>query len=214
MNPTWPSRFGALGAICAVILGPSGSAAQTGAVSGSGSAALVTAAAVTQPFASAALPAAGGMDDAELPSVSVPGTLSAEGLASITTGRVGQTRASVTSTAEAANVSVMGGLITAKSVVAISTSYANGVTAASESTGSALLGLVINGVNYEDAPVAPNTRVDLPGGGYVVLNEQVLAGDSIRTTSLTVNMIHAYLSGPAGASTEVVVGSARSAASR
>lgn len=214
MNPNWPSRVVVLGAVCAVILGPRASAAQTGAVSGNGSAALVTAAAVTQPFASATLPAAGGMADAELPSVSVPGTLSAEGLASITTGRLGQTRASVTSTAEAANVSLMDGLITARAVLAVAASFANGVTAASESNGSALLGLVVNGVNYGDAPVAPNTRVDLPGGGYVVLNEQVPGGDGVRTTSLTVNMIHAYVSSSAGAPVEVVVGSARSAASR
>jgi hypothetical protein len=41
--------------------------------------------------------------------------------------------------------------------------------------------------------VAPNTRVNLPGVGYAILNEQVPAGDGVTSAGLKVNMIHVYL---------------------
>ena len=175
----------------------------------------MTTTAGAQQFAVAALPDAGGMADSELASVAVPSTLSAEGLASITTGQLDQTLVSATTTAEAANVNVLNGLITAKAVLAVATSYANGATATSESNGSTLLGLVVGGLSYGDVSPAPNTRVSLPGVGYVVLNEQVPTGDGVHATGLTVNMIHVYLTDPilgtpAG---EIVIGAAKSAAS-
>ena len=43
---------------------------------------------------------------------------------------------------------------------------------------------------------APNTRVDLPGVGYAVLNEQSLTGDGVTTSGITVNMIHVVLQQP------------------
>ena len=60
---------------------------------------------------------------------------------------------------------------------------------------------------------APNTRMDLPGVGYVVLNEQTVTGDGISSSSMTVNMIHVYLRDAlTGVTTgEIVVGSAQSA---
>ena len=96
----------------------------------------------------------------------------------------------------------------------MATSYADGVTATSESDGSALVGLVVNGVSYADVPPDPNTQVDLPGVGYVVLNEQLSDGDGVHNTSLTVNMIHVYLTDPTGAPAgDIVIGTARSGAS-
>src|SRR5205809_5457149 len=193
MTATMISRLGALAVVSAFALAPARAAAQSGTVSGRGAAAVVTTTAGAQQFAVAALPSAGGMADSELASVAVPSTLSADGLASITTGHLDQTLVSTTTTAQAANVSVLSGLITAEAVLAVATSYANGVTATSESNGSALVGLVINGVTYADAPPAPNTPVSLPGVVYVVLNEQIQVGDGARNTGLTVNMIHVYL---------------------
>ncbi|PYP13416.1 MAG: hypothetical protein DMD54_16835 [Gemmatimonadetes bacterium] len=189
-------------------------AAQTGSVSGSGSAAAVATTVSTQQFASAALPSAGGMTDSELASIAVLSTVSADGLASITTGQLDEALVSATTTAQAANVNVLNGLITADAVLAMATSYANGVTATSESDGSALVGLVVNGVSYADVPPDPNTQVDLPGVGYVVLNEQLSDGDGVHNTSLTVNMIHVYLTDPTGAPAgDIVIGTARSGAS-
>src|SRR5437879_9337030 len=86
-------------------------AAQTGSVSGSGSAAAVATTVSTQQFASAALPSAGGMTDSELASIAVLSTVSADGLASITTGQLDEALVSATTTAQAANVNVLNGLI-------------------------------------------------------------------------------------------------------
>lgn len=204
-----------LAALSGSTLAPPGALAQAGSVSAQGVAAIVSTTSGAQQFAAAVLPGTGGMADSELPSVAVPSTLSADGLAAITTGQVDVALVSATTTAEAANVNVLNGLITAQSVLAIAASYANGTAAASESNGSALVGLVVNGVSYGDSTPAANTRVSLPGVGYVVLNEQAPTGDGVHATGLTVNMIHVYLIDPAtGTPTgEVVIGTATSAAS-
>jgi len=184
-------------------------------VAGQATAATVnTRAAGSQTFAGATLPQAGGMQHADIDNADVINTLGAAGLTSITTGQIDQGLVSVTASAEAADVNILNGLIAAKAVLALATSYANETTATSESDGSTLLNLVIAGVPYADGAPAPNTRVELPGVGYVVLNEQISSGDGVRSTSLSVNMIHVYLVDPlTGASVgEVVVGAARSAA--
>jgi len=211
---TW-SRLRALAVMSAIALAPARSTAQSGTLSARGAAATVTDGTGSKQFASALLPGSGGMADSALPSVAVPSTLSAEGLASITTGQVDQALVSATTTAEAAKVRVLDGLITADAVLAVATSYANGVAAASEADGSALVGLVVNDLSYGDVPPAPNTRVNLPGVGYVVLNEQIPTGDGVHTTGLMVNMIHVYLiDSVLGTLTgEIVVGAAQSAAS-
>src|SRR6266566_6473255 len=197
---TW-SRLRALAVMSSVALAPARSSAQSGTLSARGAAATVTKGTGAQQFASALLPGSGGMADSALPSVAVPSTLSAEGLASITSGQLDQALVSATTTAEAAKVRVLDGLITADAVLAVATSYANGVAAASEASGSALVGLVVNDLTYGDVPPAPNTRVNLPGVGYVVLNEQIPTGDGVHTTGLMVNMIHGYLIDPLGTPT-------------
>ena len=70
----------------------------------------------------------------------------------------------------------------------------------------------MNGVQVSDP--APNTRMDLPGVGYVVLNEQIPTGDGVTSSGITVNMIHVVLQqvGLGGVQTtgNIVVGSASS----
>jgi hypothetical protein len=156
------------------------------------------------------------MEQADLDNADVTNTFGAAGLMSITSGQIDQGLVSVTASAEAADVSILDGLIAAKAVLALATSYANGTTAASEADGSTLLDLVIAGVSYADGAPAPNTRVELSGVGYVVLNEQVRSGDGVHLTGLTVNMIHVYLldqltNAPAG---EIVIGTAQSMATQ
>jgi len=68
--------------------------------------------------------------------------------------------------------------------------------------------------------VAPNTQMDLPGVGYVILNEQRRSGDGWSSSGITVNMIHVVMQQPIlgllgeviGYQTvgEIVVGSATS----
>ena len=211
----WLSGLLPIAVVCGLTAAPTRGDAQAGSVTGWGAAAVVTTAMGAQPFAGVGLPSVGGEADSELASVAVPSTLSADELGSITAGQLDQTLVSTTTTAQAANVNVLNGLITAEAVLAVATSYANGVTATSESNGSALVGLVINGVTYADGAPAPNTRVGLPGVGYVVLNEQIPVGDGAHTMGLTVNMIHVYLIDPASGtpSGDIVVGTAQSAAS-
>ena len=210
----WLSRLSVLVVVSGFALAPVRSEGQSGSVSGQGAAAAVATMGGAQQFAMAALPSSGGMADSELAAVAVPSTLSADGLASITTGQLDETLVSATTTAEAANVNLLNGLITAQAVLAVATSYANGVGATSESQGSTLVGLVINGADYGDVAPAPNTQVDLPGVGYVVLNEQLPTGDGVHSTGLTVNMIHVYLTDLSGTPTgDIVVGTAQSAAS-
>ena len=201
--------------ICFSLASPPRAVAQAGSGAGQGAAAIVTTSTGPQLFASVMLSGSGGMADSELATVAVPGTFYADGLASITTGQFDQTLVSATTTAQAENVSVLNGLITAEAVLAVATSYANGVTATSEANGSALVGLVVNGVSFGDVPPAANTQVTLPGVGYVVLNEQIPVGDGIHNIGLTVNMIHVYLTDPASGTPtgDIVIGMAKSAAS-
>jgi len=209
------STLGVLVVVSGFALAPGRAEGQVGGLAGQGAAAVVTTTMGAQQFAVAALPSFGGMVDSEQASVAVANTLSASGLASIATGQVDQTLVSATTTAEAANVTILDGLITAQAVLAVATSYANGVAATSESNGSTLLGLVVNGVSYGDVAPAANTQLTLPGVGQVVFNEQIPSGDGVHNAALTVNMIHVYLTDPvlgtpAG---DIVVGAATSAAS-
>jgi hypothetical protein len=204
----------ALALLGGLVAAPTRGQGQT--VSGRGTAAVVsTPLTGAQTFASATLPSQGGMNNADSTAATVANTLGASGLTSIVTGQIDETLVSATTSAEAAEVNILNGLITAKVVLALTTSYASGATATSESNGSTLLGLVVGGASYGDIVPSPNTRINLPGVGYVVLNEQIPTGDGIHSTGLTVNMIHVYLVDPlTGATTgNIVVGAAQSAAS-
>jgi len=146
----------------------------------------------------AVLPPISGTDgaeaDAEGTAQSVANTLSSDFLNSITSGELGTAETGAQSTATAADVNILSGLITADEVVAnvLSSSTANG--ALSNADGSTFANLVVAGVpiTWGDAPVAPNTNIPLPGVGYVVLNEQVPSGDGVRSSGMTVNMIHVF----------------------
>jgi len=97
-------------------------------------------------------------------------------------------------------------------VVGLAWSYVNQQGAGSGVDGSTLIGLVINGVPLDGLP-APNTRIGLPGVGYVVLNEQTPTGNGVTTSGITVHMIRVVLQNAlTGLTTgEIVVGSASSA---
>ncbi len=187
-------------------------AAQTPIVSGQGYAAVVNLASGTQPFASATLPAEGGMIAADLDAAAVASTLSASTLNSITTGMADSAVGSAQTSAEAADVSILNGLITARQVLGVAASYVNQQAAGSGADGSALLDVVVNGVSFAGTP-PPNTRIDLAGVGYVVLNEQTPTGNGVTTSGISVNMIHVVLRNAlTGLTTgEIVVGSATSA---
>lgn len=205
--PRAPSLGGLIALLVAgtMTLGPYRAEAQS-TVSGQGTAAVVsTAGAAAQLFATVRLPSGGGMADSMVDSIGV-NALGAAGLTAITSGMIDTKVVSAQTSAEAANVNILNGLITAEQVLAIAASYANGQTAASDAQGSSLLGLVVNGVTLGDLTPAPNTRIDLPGVGYVVLNEQVVTGNGVTSSGLTVNMIHVYQQSLIGAIVDPVTG--------
>jgi hypothetical protein len=110
-------------------------------------------------------------------------------------------------------VNLLDGLITTDGVVAIATSTVGDDAVNSNAEGSSLADLVVNGAQVSDP--APNTRIGLPGVGYVVLNEQIPTGDGVTSSGVTVNMIHLVLTNLLGAKTgEVIVGSATSSVTR
>ena len=195
-------------------------------VRGQGYGAVVTLLPGTQQFAAAALPVDGGMANADLDNAGVANTLTANSLQSITTGMADNPVSSSQTTAEAVDVTILNGVITVRQVVGVASSYVNQLAATSSADGSMLLGLVVNGVpvGAGDVTPAPNTRIDLPGVGYVILNEQTVSGDGVTTSGITVNMIHVVLqtilpSGPLGGGGvqhvgDVIVGSAASSVSQ
>lgn len=147
--------------------------------------------------------------------VSVGGLADAENAFARTTGGGDDLDVSSESSATLEEVSLLDGVITAEVVVAISASAIHGTTADSNTDGSTFTGLVVNGVSI-DSGVAPNTRIELPGIGAVVLNEESRSGDGVDSSGIAVNMIHVVLQDPlTGAKTgDIVVGSASSSVSR
>ncbi|HEV8380353.1 MAG TPA: choice-of-anchor P family protein [Gemmatimonadales bacterium] len=165
-------------------------AAQT--VNGKAFGTYVNAAGVTTQSPVASLPSSGGMDVGSADAFGVPSALDAKWLSAITTGAVDSPASTAQSTSELENVSVLSGLITADVVTAVASSYRNATGAASDAQGSGFVNLIVNGLAVT-SDVAPNTRVNLPGVGYAILNEQSLTGDGISSSGMTVNMIHVYL---------------------
>ena len=154
------------------------------------------------------LPSGGGFVSADVDALSAL-EVSVDALTTMTSGAMDTQASTAQSTAHLENVNVLNRLITAETVIAVTSSWVSG-TAGWNAEGSSFTNLVVNGVplGSGDYLPAPNTRVDLPGVGYVVLNEQVPSGAS----GITVNMIHIVLQDTlTGLTTgEIVVASASS----
>lgn len=144
---------------------------------------------INQTSTSAVLPAGGDQVTNSGQSVSVGGVASAQDVFTTVTGDA----SSAVSSATLGAVNLLSGLITADGVVAVASSWTGDATG-SDGEGSSLANLVVNGVSVDDP--APNTRLDLPGTGYAVLNEQIPIGDGVTTSGITVNMIHVVLQEP------------------
>jgi len=162
----------------------------------------VTTATVNQKVGSAVLPAGEMLAQDQASDVAVAGLVTAQNVFALVNGG-GTDGSDAVSSATLGTVSILNGLITADGVVAMATSTIGNVNA----EGSSLANLVVNGVQVDDP--APNTRMSLPGVGYVVLNEQVLTSGG-----MTVNMIHVVLQqtvlGITRTTGNIIVGSASS----
>lgn len=91
-------------------------------------------------------------------------------------------------TATTENLSLLNGLVTATAVKSVSTVTQGTPGFLTSSDGTAVAGLKIAGLPVV-VGAGPNTRVDVPGVGYLVLNEQTRFVGS-RSATLTVNGLH------------------------
>jgi hypothetical protein len=157
------------------------------------------------------LPPDGGMVSDELLNLAVPNVATSTTLGVVTTGSIGPNKASAQSSATVEQANLLNGVVTAQAVVAMSSSTADGSTATSSSEGSTILGLSINGGPPLDVTPSANTQIAIPGG-TLTLNEQILEGDGVHTSALTVNMIHVTLTDPvtAAITADIIVSSAHS----
>jgi len=154
------------------------------------------------------LPSGGGFVAADVDALSAP-EVRVDALTTMTSGAMDMQASTAQSTAHLANVNVLNGLITAETVIAATSSWVSGA-AGWNAEGSSFTNLTVNGVplGSGDYLPTPNTRVNLPGVGYVVLNEQIASG----AAGITVNMIHVVLQNAlTGLTTgEIIVASASS----
>jgi hypothetical protein len=101
----------------------------------------------------------------------------------------GRTSSSASSEASSIiqNVNVLSGLITANEIKVVASSKAT-ATNATSSNGSTFTNLVVAGRAFSATP-GPNTRVNLQGLGYVILNKQTGQLSGTNATSITVRAI-------------------------
>lgn len=97
-----------------------------------------------------------------------------------------------TAKANVTGISLLGGMITAETVTAVSSSITGSSGFSTSSAGTVFSGAKVLGIPIL-LNVAPNTRIVLPGIGFVILNEQV-SNVTAAGASLTVNMIHVKVS--------------------
>jgi hypothetical protein len=127
-------------------------------------------------------------------SVKVPGALDIGEIATNVDGTVVPNGKKSVATTNVQNVSILGGLITADQLKAVSTTVHT-------ATGFALsdAGAVWSNINLLGQPLPlpsqvpdPNTKVDIPGVGYMILNEQVRDTRPHRAV-LRINMLHVHV---------------------
>ena len=153
-----------------------------------------------------------GVSTGQAPSVSVLNVLST-GTLEVSAAGVGAENAATAETrATVQSVNILGGVVKADLVVAMASSASNGRVAASYSDGSTFVNLVVNGRSII-GPVAPNTKISIPGVANVILNEQSPSGNGTSTSGITVNAIHVQVLSLLGVTTgDVFVASASSSA--
>jgi uncharacterized repeat protein (TIGR01451 family) len=122
-----------------------------------------------------------GASSTTLASISVPAVLTAS---TLTVSSAVGPDVSVTSTATVAQLSILGGTISATAIRSTCTANAGGVSGS-----TTIARLVIAGQVQTNVTPAPNTTINVLGVGTVVLNEQVQP----QSGSITVNALHVHL---------------------
>jgi hypothetical protein len=164
----------------------------------------VQTATINQQSASAVAPADGGMSQAEVSDVTVASLVTAQDAMAVASGFSDAAYSDAVSSATLGSVSILGGVITADGVVAMASSTPGD----SDAAGSGFSNLVVNGVAMSDP--APNTRVELPGVGYAVLNEQIATAGGMTVNMIRVVLQRSTLLGGSQTIGSITVGSASS----
>jgi len=154
------------------------------------------------------IPPNGGLDHQNLEKVAISGAVSAGASESESSGSVTGPTSTASSFAQASGVCLLpsgtGCGISATLVKSKSNSTADAAVASSNSVGTELLGLVVQGTPVSAAP-PPNTVIDLPGIGFVILNEQFCdnqatlankCSDGTGHAGLTVRAIRLFVTAP------------------
>ena len=162
----------------------------------------------------AALPPDGGSTEEFSPGTGVgtgSGVTSLDGLLATTAGARSDVDGWATSSATVGLVELFAGLVRATNVRAVASSGQDGRGARSSAT-LTFETLTVAGLDYRNPP--PNERVELPGVGYIVLNEQLVGGDGRTSSSIIVRAFRLHVTAdnlldtPAG--TEFIVANAAS----
>lgn len=143
--------------------------------------------------------------------------LSASVTRSTVYARKGATSAAVHNTSTITGVSLLNGLVKADAIKAVANTSANTKRITSNTNGSSLVNLKIAGKPVK-ANVSPNSKLNLPGIGYVELKHVQKGGNGRQTGRISVDMITVVVTQnnsfglPVGA--RIVVGHAASGFSR
>lgn len=120
-------------------------------------------------------------------------------------GEVTEDAVSGTVTNEIAGVSLLNGLIEAEAIKSVaSVDYAAGdseVTLSAE--GSQIAGLKINGEDFLEVDIAPNTEINLAGIATVTLNKQVKSGNKIAVTQIEIVLADDVAGLPTGSTIQI-----------
>jgi hypothetical protein len=123
--------------------------------------------------------------------VSLPGFLSAATETSTVFGGTVGTASVAKTTSTLADVSLLGGLISASTITAVAQESLTGTIDTPSTAGSGFSGLKVAGLPVPLNTPA-NTKLTLPGLGYVVVNEQLEPGPF----TMTVNGLHVVVNSP------------------
>jgi len=108
-----------------------------------------------------------------------------------------------------ASVSLLGGLVSASAVTSVSTASRDNSTGALSvsAAGTQFAGLSVAGIPISGTP-APNTKINLPGVGYVMLNQQTssIGAISANMTVIGIHVVVTITTPLATAGTQIEVG--------
>lgn len=131
-------------------------------------------------------------DSNSVATVSLPGIASTGVVDTSVASAVAGSSTSSTATSTVNGLSLLGGLVAADAVKSVSSSISSASGFSTSAAGTIFTNAKVLGLPVL-LNVAPNSRIVLPGIGYVILNEQ-MSSVSSTAAKLTVNAVHIHVS--------------------